>query len=248
MKTVNCAIIEDEPLGAKTLKSLLKEYQPQFTVERLGRNMAEARDILLDEDIDLVFADIELLDGNIFEVLKDTILPHSKHIIFTTAYEEFGAKAFNYAAIHYLLKPINPVELGIAINRYREIVLSGKASSSDEGIADDFTIGKLLLPTQNGMLFVEYDEVVRIQSSNKYSIVFTSDKKQHIVSKPLSRFEEVLIKKGFLRIHDSHIVNLTHVKSYNKGKGGEIGMSDGSMVPISVRRKDTLAAIFKDMV
>lgn len=246
MKTVYCAIIEDEPLGAKTLRSLLKKYQPQFEVERTGRNMAEAKEIFEDPDIDLVFSDIELLDGNIFEVLKAIGLPPTKHIIFTTAYEEFGAKAFNYAAIHYLLKPINPEELEKAINRYKDVVL-GKGNSND-AIEEDFSIGKLLLPTQNGMLFVEYDEVVRVQSSNKYSIVFTTDKKQHIVSKPLSRFEEVLIKKGFIRIHDSHIINMNHVKSYNKGKGGEIGMSDGSMVPISVRRKDALATIFKDMI
>lgn len=246
MKTVYCAIIEDEPLGAKTLRSLLKKYQPQFEVERTGRNMAEAKEILLDEDIQLVFADVELLDGNIFEVLKETNVPATKHIIFTTAYEEFGAKAFNYAAIHYLLKPINPDELDKAMNRYKDIVL-GKGNSND-AIEEDFSIGKLLLPTQNGMMFVEYDEVIRVQSSNKYSIVFTADKKQHIVSKPLSRFEEVLLKKGFLRIHDSHIINLNHVKSYNKGKGGEIGMSDGSMIPISVRRKDALSGIFKDMI
>lgn len=247
MKTVYCAIIEDEPLGAKTLRSLLRKYQPQFEVERTGRNMAEAKEILLDKDIDLVFADIELLDGNIFEVLKETDMPSSKHIIFTTAYEEFGAKAFNYAAIHYLLKPINPDELAKAIDRYKDIVL-GKGTSNGDAIKEDFSIGKLLLPTQNGMLFVDYDEVVRVQSSNKYSIVFTTDKKQHIVSKPLSRFEEVLLKKGFLRIHDSHIINLNHVKSYNRGKGGEIGMSDGSIVPISVRRKDALSAVFKDII
>lgn len=248
MKTVHCAIIEDEPLGAKTLKSLLKEYQPQFVVDKLGRNMAEAKEILLDDDIDLVFADVELLDGNIFEVLKTIDWPTSKHIIFTTAYEEFGAKAFNYAALHYLLKPINPIELEIAINRYRDTVLTDKTETSLEVAGDDFSISKLLLPTQNGMLFVDYNDVVRIQSSNKYSIVFTADKKQHIVSKPLSRFEELLLKKGFLRIHDSHMINLLHVKSYSKGKGGEIGMSDGSMVPISVRRKEALAAIFKDMI
>lgn len=247
MKTVYCAIIEDEPLGAKTLRSLLKKYQPQFELERIGRNLAEAREILLDEDIDLVFADIELLDGNIFEVLKDTPISPSKQIIFTTAYEEFGAKAFNYAALHYLLKPVNPEEFDKAIARYRDIVL-GKGTSTADAIEEDFSIGKLVLPTQNGLLFVEYNEVVRVQSSNKYSIVFTTDRKQHIVSKPLSRFEEVLEKKGFVRVHDSHIINLTHVKSYSKGKGGEIGMSDNSIVPISVRRKDTLGSIFKDML
>jgi len=247
MKIVKCAIIEDEPLGAKTLKSLLKKYQSDFVVEKLGRNLKEAAEILNDEDIDLVFADVELLDGNIFEVLKEINFGSTtKQIIFTTAYEEFGAKAFNYPALHYLLKPINPDELDKAILRYKEVAQLGKAVDTEN--ANDFDIGKMLLPTQNGMIFVDYDKVIRIQSSNKYSIVFTTDNKQLIVSKPLSRFEDVLTSKGFIRVHDSHMINSKHIRTYIKGKGGEIEMSDGVSIPISVRKKDALAAIFKNII
>jgi two-component system LytT family response regulator len=248
MKIVKCAIIEDEPLGAKTLKSLLKKYQPEFVVDIIGRNLKEAEEILNDDSINLVFADIELLDGNIFEVLKEVDLEESrKYIIFTTAYEEFGAKAFNYPALHYLMKPINPDELDRAILRYKEVAQLGMATETQEN-ESNFDIGKMLLPTQNGMIFVDYDNVIRIQSSNKYSIVFTTEKKQLIVSKPLSRFEDVLSKKGFIRVHDSHILNMKHVRSYIKGKGGEIEMSDGVSIPISVRKKDALAAIFKNII
>ena len=105
---------------------------------------------------------------------------------------------------------------------------------------------KLSLPTQNGMLFIDYDDVIRIQSSNKYSIVFTTEGKQHIVPKSLSRFEEVLTRKRFVRVHDSHIVNIHHLKGYLKGKGGEIIMSDESHVPVSIRKKDTLTSLFKN--
>lgn len=248
MKIVKCAIIEDEPLGAKTLKSLLKKYQPEFVVDTIGRNLKEAEEILNDDTINLVFADIELLDGNIFEVLKEVDLEEKrKYIIFTTAYEEFGAKAFNYPALHYLMKPINPDELDKAILRYKEVAQLGMANETQEN-ESDFDIGKMLLPTQNGMIFVDYDNVIRIQSSNKYSIVFTIEKKQLIVSKPLSRFEDVLSKKGFIRVHDSHMINMKHVRSYVKGKGGEIEMSDGVSIPISVRKKDALAAIFKNTI
>jgi two-component system LytT family response regulator len=249
MKTINCAIIEDEPLGAKTLESMLKKYQPQFIVTHFGQSQAQAREILTNKDVALVFADIELVDGNIFDVLEDLTVDETKHIIFTTAYEEFGARAFNYQAIHYLLKPINPVELEKAINRYKNLVLGINDKEADKQ-ADEkergFELEKLSLPTQNGMLFIEYDDVIRIQSSNKYSIVFTTEGKQHIVPKSLSRFEEVLSQKRFVRVHDSHMVNINHLKGYLKGKGGEIIMSDGTHVPVSVRKKDTLASIFKN--
>ncbi len=248
MKTTICAIIEDEPLGAKTLESMLKTYQPEFRVDAFARTLAEAKKVFNDPDIELVFADVELLDGNIFDVLKEIDFDGTKHIVFTTAYEEFGAKAFNYPALHYLMKPISPAELEKALLRFREATDKDAAVHDKSDGTLEFDLKKMLLPTQNGMIFLDYDMVVRIQSSNKYSIVFTTDKKQLIVSKPLSRFEEVVSKKGFVRIHDSHIINLTHVKSYLKGKGGEIVMSDGSHVPISVRKKDSLSLIFKDMI
>lgn len=248
MKTIKCAIIEDEPLGAKTLESMLKKYQPQLVVTHFGQSLEQAREILTNEEVALVFADIELVDGNIFDILKNLRIDERKQIIFTTAYEEFGAKAFNYPAIHYLLKPINPLELDKAINRYKTFSFKendGETARHADEKAQEFELEKLSLPTQNGMLFIDYDDVIRIQSSNKYSIVFTTEGKQHIVPKSLSRFEEVLSKKRFVRIHDSHIVNVHHLKGYLKGKGGEIIMSDGSHVPVSIRKKDALAAIFK---
>ncbi len=251
MRNLNCAIIEDEPLGAKSLESLLKNNHPEFVVRGFAKTLDETRKILSDKSIALYFADIELLDGNIFEVLQETDLEKGKYIVFTTAYEEFGAKAFNYPALHYLMKPINPDELAKAINRYLEVAFNevnkdGK-SETQNSIAE-FGKNKLVLPTQNGNSFIDINAIVRIQSSNKYSVVFTTDRKQHIVAKPLARFEEVLENRGFLRTHDSHIINVTHIAAYIKGKGGELVMMDDSHVPVSARRKDALAAILKNII
>lgn len=229
------------------LVSLLAPYEPQFTVIAFAKTMPEAEEIFKDKNIDLIFADIELSDGSIFEVLNRIEIAPGKQIIFTTAYEEFGAKAFNYPALHYLLKPIHPEELKKAINRYKSIALieTGNEASQDKANTAQFELEKFTLPTQNGILFIEFDDVIRIQSSNKYSIVFTIDGKQHIVSKPLTKFEELLSKKGFIRVHDSHIINVHHLKEYLKGKGGQIVMSDESHVPISIRRKEALSAFLK---
>ena len=251
MKTINCAVIEDEPLGAKGMESLFKSNHPNFIVTSFARTIEETKAVLSDKTISLFFADVELLDGNIFEVLKGLNLEKGQYIVFTTAYEEFGAKAFNYPALHYLLKPINPDELAKAVNRYMEV--SGNSKNGSEKSESQYSIAelganKLVLPTQNGTSFIDINTIIRIQSSNKYSVVFTTDKLQHIVSKPLTRFEEVLEHKGFLRAHDSHLVNVEHIKAYIKGKGGELVMVDASHVPVSARRKEALSAILKSII
>jgi two-component system, LytTR family, response regulator len=251
MRTVNCAIIEDEPLGAKSLESLLKNNYPEIIVRGFAKTLEQAKDILSDTSIALYFVDIELLDGNVFEVLKDVELARGQYIVFTTAYEEFGAKAFNYPALHYLMKPISPNELAKAIGRYKEIAFN-EAGKDEKGDLQNSIAAlgknKLVLPTQNGNSFIDINAIIRIQSSNKYSVVFTTDRKQHIVSKPLARFEEVLENKGFLRTHDSHIINVAHIAAYIKGKGGELVMVDDSHVPVSARRKDALSAILKNII
>ena len=251
MRTVNCAIIEDEPLGAKSLESLLMTNHPGFIVSAFAKTLETTKKLLLDKNISLYFADIELLDGNIFEVLKDVELEKGKYIIFTTAYEEFGAKAFSYPALHYLMKPINPDELAKAINRFNEVAfneVNKSAKAEAQNSISEFGKNKLALPTQNGNSFIEISHIVRIQSSNKYSVVFTTDRKQHIVAKPLARFEEVLEDKGFIRTHDSHIVNVAHIAAYIKGKGGELVMADDSHVPVSARRKEALSVILKNIL
>jgi two-component system LytT family response regulator len=249
MQIINCAIIEDEPLGAKSLEALLKAGHPEIRVLQFAKTLEEASKVFGDKSINLYFTDIELLDGNIFEVLKDIQMPKGKYIIFTTAYEEFGASAFSYPALHYLMKPINPNELEKAINRYKDLAFNqtGRKSNSDsDDEISEITLNRLVLPTQNGTIFLDIDSIIRVQSANKYSILFTTSRKQYVVTNPLSKFEAALGAKGFLRIHDSHIVNVKHVFSITKGKVGEIIMSDESHVPLSHRKKEALIAMFRN--
>ncbi|HWB63313.1 MAG TPA: LytTR family DNA-binding domain-containing protein [Chitinophagales bacterium] len=250
MTEINCAIIEDEPLGAKSLEELLKKRHPEIKVIAFAKTLEEAAGLFNKPGITLYFTDIELQDGNIFDILNKIMLDKGKYLVFTTAYEEFGVKAFSYPALHYLMKPINPQELDKAIDRFREITGGGKMASADGSneAKGEFLLNKIILSTQNGTSFIDINSIIRVQSANKYSIVFTTDKKQHIVTKPLTRFEEVLGNKGFLRVHDSHLVNVHHINNYVKGKGGELIMSDNSEVPVSQRRKEALSAILKNIL
>lgn len=248
MKKIRAVIIEDEPAGTKNLLSLIKEYHTDVDILSCVQTVRDAKNVLADKSVDLFFADIELLDGNIFEALEVVKLMPGQQIIFTTAYSEFGVNAFEYQAIHYLLKPISPDGLAKAMARYKEATQKPYVVGPNDKGQDSlqkFEQDKILLPTQNGATFINLHTIIRVQSANKYSIVFTSDKKQHIVSKPLLRFEELMTDKGFIRVHDSHIINIHQITTYKRGNGGEVVMSDDSHVPISSRRKEKLSEILR---
>ena len=242
---IKAIIVDDEKKFTDSLNQMINEnFHDRVHIIAKSKSVKEAVHAIKIHDPDLVFLDIEMPPGNGFQVLEQ-IENKKFEVVFTTAYEEYGAKAFSHPALHYLLKPIDPTELEIAINRYRAAV----GRTAGEGKEETFMLNKLALPTQSGTVFVDFDDVVRIQSANKFSVVSTRDKKQYIVSKPLSRFEEVLDGKGFFRVHDSHLINLSHLKKYvREGKTGEIILSDDSKVPVSSRRKDAVNAIFKNLL
>jgi two-component system LytT family response regulator len=242
---IKSVIIEDEPMGLKNLTALLELNHPEVNVIKTAGNLSEARDAFKIEDAELFFVDINLKDGSIFEVLNELSPENEKPVIFITAYEQYGAKAFNYPALHYLLKPINPDELKKAIERFTNLRKREQEDSSSEMVMQ---FDKILVPTQNGYIFLDAEQIIRIQSANKYSIVFTTDKNQHIVSRALNRFEALLTNKGFLRIHDSHLININYISEFIKGKTGEIKMSDNTIVPVASTKRSLLQTVFKNKV
>lgn len=238
-------IIEDEPMGLKNLVALLELHHPEIKVIATATNLEEARKVFKLEDAELFFVDVNLKDGSIFEVLNELDEENEKPVVFITAYEEYGAKAFKYPALHYILKPVNPAELNRAVQRFYSQSRKEEADNTPD-LAIQFD--KILLPTQNGFIFLEAGQIIRIQSANKYSIVFTTDKQQHIVSRPLNRFEALLNAKGFLRVHDSHLINLAHIREFFRGKTAEIKMSDEVMIPVASKKRDALQSLFINKV
>lgn len=217
---------------------MLKDYHPRVEVVGTAGSVKEAKKVADGLDFDLVFVDVNLPDGNGFETLE-----HVRHknpeIIFTTAYDHFAAKAFEYQALHYLLKPVTPDDLAEALDRFdrkRETNASGKIKSK---------ANKLSLRSNEGMVIVDLDEIIYVQAADKYSIFHFTNRKELIISKPLSKFEEALSDAGFYRVHDSHLVNLSHIRGYAKGKGGTIELSDGSKVEVSVRKKEDFLLVLQ---
>lgn len=186
----------------------------------------------------LVFLDIHLTDGSGFDVLE--LLPKVDFkVIFTTASDAFAIKAFKYSAIDYLLKPIDPEELQNAV---KQAIGQYKLEHSQvelllDSVKRTTPLEKLALHTSEKIHVVELKNIVRLESSGNYTVFYLADKSKILVSKTLKIYDQMLAEAGFVRIHQSHLINSTYVKEYVKQDGGYILMKDGSAPPISARKK-----------
>jgi two-component system LytT family response regulator len=236
-QTWKAVIVDDEERSRQTLNGLLNRYCPEVTVIAEAGSVAEATGTLQKHNPDILFLDINLPDGTGMDVLEN-FSQRNFEVIFTTAHNEYSLKAFHYAALHYLLKPISYIQLREAVGR-----MKAPAHNSQE----QFRVmheqlreerNSIVLTSLEGFSVVQIENIIRCEADSNYTKIFFSNDKPFVASRNLSHFEELLSDIGFVRIHNKHLVNLKHVRHYQRGRGGAVEMSDGSQVEVSVRKKD----------
>jgi len=169
-------------------------------------------------------------------------------VIFTTAYDEFALRAFKHSAVDYLLKPVSSDDLKQAVEKYKE---AGMGSVSEMQLQILFNrlegkvFSKIALPSSEGLDFVGPESIMHCESQSNYTKVFFKERKRILVSRTLKEIEEMLDGNGFFRVHHSHIVNLNYISKYVKGSGGYLVMDDGTQIPVSRSRKDSLMVLFQ---
>jgi two-component system LytT family response regulator len=238
---INCLIVDDEPGNVRILRKMLEEYCPQVYVAGEAINPEEAEQLISKLEPDLVFLDIEMPYGNAFDLL-DRLMPVSFEVIFITAFNEYALKAFKYSALDYLLKPISIKELCQAVEKVSEKVrLQNSRTQLANLLANlrqpDVNSYKIALPTMGGLVFVLVDQIIRCEAIGGYSTFFLKSGEKIISCKNIKEYEDLLPPSIFLRVHNSHIVNLVYIKAYHKGRGGYVEMEDGTTIELAIRRK-----------
>ena len=189
---------------------------------------------------DLVFLDVQLHDRTGFDLLRECG-PISFKVIFTTAYDKFAIQAIKFSAIGYLLKPIDVDDLREALDKLVSVSVPDTAQMADV-IHTNLQLPnkkkKLTVATGNELLFLNIDQIIRCKSDVNYTTIYKTDHQKLVVAKTLKEFEELLSEQDFFRIHNSDLINLHYIKSYNKGKGGSVILTDGTELEVSTRRKD----------
>jgi len=239
---IKTVIIDDELNARKALLNMLDFYCPE--IEVVGESIDVAGGVHLIESVQpkLVFLDIKMPDGTGFDLLRK--LPKVDfRVIFVTAYDQFALSAIKMSAVDYLLKPLNPHELKAAVNKAvalmdKDIKLADHFNVLEENLADAPQMKKIILNTSNSMHVVRIENIIRCEADENYTKILTSDQQSILVSKTLKEFDELLSPYGFCRIHQSHLINLNQVITYEKGMGGMVLLKNKERIPVSGRRKD----------
>lgn len=240
---IRAIIVDDEPHARENLKMLVEEYCPSIEVVALAESATKAADLVEDLDPDLIFLDVMMPGQNGFAFLSK-YEHRGFEVIFTTAHNEHALKAFKEGAVHYLEKPINVDDLIEAVARVERMIDKKVAPSmSDDAISkliDNLAPGgsnKFAIPTSDGLLFVNYDEIIHLEAQDQYTTLYLTDGRKMLSSRNIKSFEDKLSERVFFRVHRSHIINLIHhLKEFHRTDGGIVAMSNGVEIPISRRK------------
>lgn len=242
---IRALIVDDEEKSRATLRKMIENFCEGVEILGEATSVADAIDIIDETQPDVVFLDVEMPGGNGFTLLEKYQRP-AFQVIFTTAHDLYAINAIKFAALDYLLKPVNIRELQEAVAKVKiqekddELRLEQFDALKSNLNLSDKKFTKIALPTSEGIDFIEADDIIRAEADRAYSNFFIKGGKKIMISKPLKDYELLLEECNFFRVHKSHMVNLNHLKKYVKGKGGYVIMDDDSHVDVSVRRKEAL--------
>lgn len=240
--TIRAIVVDDEPNARQNLGILVENHCPNVEIVGMASSVQEAVQAIKTLHPDMVFLDIEIGEGSGFDILEK-IGPNPPEIIFTTAFDQYAVRAFRYSATDYLLKPIDIEELEAAVMRVSDKIRRNQISRNLENLMSNLgqrerKMRRIGLPVQGGIQYFYLEEIIRLQSHSNYTAFHLTKDREFLVSRTLKEYDEMLSNQGFVRVHQSHLINLEHVSQYQKADGGYVIMSDGSSVPLSKTHKD----------
>lgn len=237
MKDLRTVLIDDEPDSVALMKLYLSKNFSNINIVGAFTSSVEALEKIPLLKPNLVFTDIEMPVMNGFELLSK-LGDVTFNVVFVTAYNEFALQAFKFNALDYLVKPVNIDELKQVIEKAEKRLLTNAtqlnmaAEQLRKGI-----ITKIAVPSHNGISFIDLNDIVLVEASSNYSFLKLADGRKMTISKTLKDVQDVLELQHFLRIHRQYIINLNHVKFFNRNEG-ELTMVTGDILPVSRTHKD----------
>lgn len=248
---INAVLIDDEPGNNENLANLLEKHCPQVFVMATATRVPQAIRLVEDLKPDLLFLDIQMGRENGFDLLK-SVKRRDYEVIFITAHDQYGILAVKFSALDYLLKPVDIDELVAAVQKSEERITHRQSSSQLDALMDylkqkDPKKSKIALPQQKEIRFVPVTDIVRCEASNTYTMVYLQNGEKILVSRLLKEYDRLLEPCGFIRTHQTHLVNPDYVKSWHKEDGGSLLMKDNHKIPISRPRREKVRLLLQEL-
>jgi two-component system LytT family response regulator len=241
---IKTAVIEDNKRLQKEIVAMV-ENVPGFRVEGTAGSVANAVDLIISKQPDLLLLDVALQDGSAFEILEKTI--HLNYqIIFLTAHHEYALKAIKFGALDYLIKPLDEIEFYVALRKItKEHNQKEQIKIALEAFSEKSKNNRLVLHSSNRFQIVTLDQIIYCQSDNGYTTFHLVGDKKILTSKYLKEYEDVLSNTDFLRVHQSYLVNKKFIEVY---MDGNLILNDNSQIPVSHRKRELIMEFLKGKV
>jgi two-component system, LytTR family, response regulator len=253
---VKCLIIDDEKNSRENLENLIGLHCKQIVVCGRAKSGAEGLSEIDRLNPDAIFLDVHMTDMDGFTMLSK-MTDAKPMVVFVTAYEKYALRAIKASAIDYILKPVSIRELQSAAVKLEQLhQLREESSVFDKGYNDalkmvllnnqDSYPKRIALPDHAGYRFENMDNITHLDSDSNYTTIHLKNGEKIVASKPMKHFEDILDEKMFVRIHNSHIINILYLKNYSREDGGSAELHNGTIIQISKRRLPLFLAIVKD--
>ena len=244
---IRVIIVDDESSARQALKSILHQYFPEANIVGEAATPMSAKKLIERTKPNLVFLDIEMQTGTGFDVLE-SLSEINFEIVFVTAHKEEAYLSFRYCALDYLIKPVRIQDLREAFEKYKKNEQRDfkklNVDASLEKNANSFNEGQLVVPDMSGFSVVVIQEILHCEGSRNYTFLYLKSGRKITATKTLKEFEDLLVGHGFIRIHRSYLINISHISKYTKGRNSELELIDGSIIPIARERRTELLKYF----
>ena len=249
---IKAIIVDDEKMSRQTLRKLLELYCPAVEVIAECEHATEALAKTSALKPNLVFLDVAMPGKNGIDFLRDLDeIPFE--VIFVTAHDKYILQALRFAAVDYLQKPVEEQQLITAVSNAAKRIHQKSTNEQMETFLYNMRQQsgqkemQICIPSVKGFQVVEVNQIVCCEAENTYTTLHFADGKKILASRPLMDYEIILQDSNFFRIHKSSLINLRHIKEYQKGEGGFVVMSNGKSLEVSRRKKEPFLSRMKEM-
>jgi two-component system, LytTR family, response regulator len=250
-------LVDDEVNCVEVLEILIQRNFSDIQIIEKFTSSKKALEYLQHHPVDLIFLDIQMPFMTGIDLLHQ-LEKHPFHVIFTTAFDQYAISAIKLSALDYLLKPIDEELLILSIQKFRKVkgqadiqsqlsnLLQQYQITSSNTISHSVTGNKIAVSFQDKILFYDPNEILFCQSNDNYTTLQMRNGEKVIASKTIRHFEEILTPLGFIRPHQSFVINAKLIGQYNKKDGGYLVMEDGTQIPVSRHRKEEILMMFRN--
>lgn len=238
---LNTILIDDQEFCTEVLQDMLKQIHAEAKVVAVCNSGKEGIKAISKYEPDLIILDVEMPGMTGFEMLQQIKNPGFE-VIFTTSFDKYSIEAIRYSALDYLLKPVIAHELKAALDKmdHKQHKNINKQFKTLFQHLDGSRrpVNHVALPSMEGLIFINVIDIIHCESDSNYTTLFLKSGEKMVVTKTLKDIEGLLDGNNFFRIHNSHLINMHHIKKYVKGNAGYVVMNNAANITVARNRKE----------